>query len=272
MDYTKSRINLMSGNYTNMKQLIFLASLIISTISQSIAQKDGDVFKTNNGDITIYPILHGTLAIQWQDKTIYFDPYGGAEVFTGLPDPDLVLITDIHGDHHNQETLDALNLVNSTLVVPQAVKDKFPENYSDKVNAIVTIGNGADIKVSGINIEALPMYNMPPDEDSRHTKGRGNGYVLTIADKRIYISGDTEDIPEMRSLKNIDIAFVCMNMPYTMDVEQASSAVLEFQPKVVYPYHYRGGGGKFSNVEKFKELVNKGKGSIEVRLKNWYPN
>ena len=272
MDYTKSRINLMSGNYTNMKQLIFLASLIISTISQSIAQKDGDVFKTNNGDITIYPILHGTLAIQWQDKTIYFDPYGGAEVFTGLPDPDLVLITDIHGDHHNQETLNALNLGNSTLVVPQAVKDKLPKNYNDKVNAIITIGNGADMKVSGINIEALPMYNLPPDENARHTKGRGNGYVLTIADKRIYISGDTEDIPEMRSLKNIDIAFVCMNMPYTMDVEQASSAVLEFQPKVVYPYHYRGGGGKFSNVEKFKELVNKGKGSIEVRLKNWYPN
>jgi len=95
---------------------------------------------------------------------------------------------------------------------------------------------------------------------------------MGIANKRIYISGDTEDIPEMRSLKNIDIAFVCMNMPYTMDVDQASSAVLEFQPKVVYPYHYRGGGGKFSNVEKFKELVNKGKGSIEVRLRNWYPN
>ncbi len=272
MDCMKSRINLISENYINMKQIIFFASLIILTISQSIAQKDNDVFKTNNGDITIYPILHGTLAIQWQDKTIYFDPYGGAEVFTGLPDPDLVLITDIHGDHHNQETLEALNLGNSTLVVPQAVKDKFPENYSDKVNAIVTIGNGADMKVNGINIEALPMYNMPQDEDARHTKGRGNGYVLIIADKRIYISGDTEDIPEMRSLKNIDIAFVCMNMPYTMDVDQASSAVLEFQPKVVYPYHYRGGGGKFSDVEKFKDLVNKGKESIEVRLKNWYPN
>ncbi len=272
MDCMGSRINLNSGNYTNMKKIIILGSLIVLAITQSIAQRESDVFKTNDGDITIYPILHGTLAIQWQDKTIYCDPYGGGEVFAGLPDPDLVLITDIHGDHHNQETLDALNLANSTLVVPQAVKEKFPENYNDKVSAIVTIGNGADMVVSGINIKALPMYNMPQDEDSRHTKGRGNGYVLTIAGTRIYISGDTEDIPEMRSLKNIDIAFVCMNMPYTMDVDQASSAVLEFKPKVVYPFHYRGGEGKFSDVEKFKALVNEGDGSIEVRLRTWYPN
>jgi L-ascorbate metabolism protein UlaG (beta-lactamase superfamily) len=100
-----------------------------------------------------------------------------------------------------------------------------------------------------------------------HTKGRGNGYVLTIGKKNIYISGDTEDIPEMRALKNIDVAFVCMNLPYTMDVNQASEGVLAFKPKVVYPYHYRG-----QDVNVFKTLVDKGNKNIEVRLLNWYPS
>jgi L-ascorbate metabolism protein UlaG (beta-lactamase superfamily) len=101
-----------------------------------------------------------------------------------------------------------------------------------------------------------------------HPKGRGNGYVLTMNRKRIYISGDTEDIKEMRSLKDIDYAFVCMNLPYTMTVDQAASAVLEFKPRVVFPYHYRG-KGMFSDLDKFKQLVSKDK-DIEVRLLNWY--
>ncbi|MEM1138130.1 MAG: MBL fold metallo-hydrolase, partial [Bacteroidota bacterium] len=106
--------------------------------------------------------------------------------------------------------------------------------------------------------------------ESRHPKGRGNGYLLNIDGKRIYISGYTKDITEMRSLTGIDIAFVCMNLPYTMDIEQAASAVLDFKPKIVYPFHYRGGGGKFSDTEQFKQLVNKKNGDIEVRLLNWY--
>ena len=100
-------------------------------------------------------------------------------------------------------------------------------------------------------------------------KGRGNGYVLNIGGKNFYISGDTEDIPEMRSLKNIDVAFLCMNLPFTMSVEQAADAVLEFKPKIVYPYHYRGQDG-FSDTQKFKTLVNSGDASIDVRLKDWY--
>jgi L-ascorbate metabolism protein UlaG (beta-lactamase superfamily) len=121
-----------------------------------------------------------------------------------------------------------------------------------------------------IRVEAIPMYNLPESPDNRHTKGRGNGYVLTIGGKRIYISGDTEAIPEMRTLKNIDVAFVCMNLPYTMDVDQAADGVLDFVPKVVYPYHYRGKGG-LSDIDKFKALVNKKNTNIDVRLRNWYP-
>ncbi|MGA8854878.1 MAG: MBL fold metallo-hydrolase, partial [Christiangramia sp.] len=103
-----------------------------------------------------------------------------------------------------------------------------------------------------------------------HTKGRGNGYVLEKDGKRLYISGDTEDIPEMRALKNIDIALVSMNLPYTMPVDQAAEGVLAFQPKKVIPYHYRGKEG-FSDVEEFKRLVNKGNPNIEVELMEWYP-
>jgi len=115
----------------------------------------------------------------------------------------------------------------------------------------------------------LPMYNLTADRQQFHPKGRGNGYVLTLGAKRIYISGDTEDIPEMRQLENIDVAFVCMNLPYTMDVEAAADAVLDFKPKIVYPYHYRGKGG-MSDLEEFRSIVGAGDGDIEVRLLKWY--
>ena len=131
------------------------------------------------------------------------------------------------------------------------------------------MGNGEKKSVRSVEIEAIPMYNLPEDDNSRHTKGRGNGYVLNLGGKRVYISGDTEDIPEMRALVDIDVAFICMNMPYTMEVAQAADAVLDFKPKIVYPFHYRGGGGKLADVEKFKKMVFKNP-KIEVRLRNWY--
>ena len=115
------------------------------------------------------------------------------------------------------------------------------------------------------------MYNLRDEALKFHTKDRGNGYVLTLGDERVYISGDTEDIPEMRKLKDIDIAFVCMNLPYTMTVESAASAVLDFKPKQVYPYHYRGTKG-LSDVGKFKDIVNDADPEIEVIQLDWYPN
>jgi len=130
--------------------------------------------------------------------------------------------------------------------------------------------NGDQTTQSGISIKAIPMYNLPESPTAMHTKGRGNGYVLGIGGKLIYISGDTQGIPEMRSLKNIDVAFVCMNLPYTMDIKEAANAVLDFKPKIVYPYHYRGSNG-LSDVDAFKKLVEAGNKNIEVRLRNWYP-
>jgi L-ascorbate metabolism protein UlaG (beta-lactamase superfamily) len=120
------------------------------------------------------------------------------------------------------------------------------------------------MEILGVKIEAVPMYNLTAARLRFHNKGRGNGYVMTFGGKRVYVSGDTEDIPEMRALKNIDAAFVCMNLPYTMAPEQAADAVREFKPKVVYPYHYRG-----SDTAQFKKLVG---GASEVRLRDWYKN
>ncbi|MCB0838755.1 MAG: MBL fold metallo-hydrolase [Bacteroidetes bacterium] len=247
-----------------MKQtLVFLFTLFCLINIQA----QGDAFQTKKGDLTVHPILHATMVLEWDGKTIFVDPYGGAERLADFGDPDIVIITDIHGDHMNKETLEALNLTNTDLIAPKAVVDElagitFRKTYE--------IANGKKAKVQGIKARAIPMYNLPETPDSRHPKGRGNGYVLDFAKTTVYLSGDTEDIPEMRSLKKINIAFVCMNLPYTMDEEQAASAVAEFKPDVVFPYHYRGGGGKLSDLEKFKSLVNAGGVETQVRIRDWY--
>lgn len=225
-----------------------------------------DIIPAKNGDVTINPITHGTLVLEHHDQVIYVDPYGGAAAFEGQKKPTLVLITDIHGDHLNQETLDGLDLSGATVIAPQAVADKLAQGTGKE---LVILGNNQSKTINGIKVEAIPMYNLPEDSESRHTKGRGNGYIVHLGGKQFYISGDTEDIAEMRALKNIDVAFVCMNLPYTMDVDQAASAVSEFKPTIVYPYHYRGTNG-LSDVEKFKTLVNESAPKVEVRLRNWY--
>lgn len=250
-----------------MKHLLAIF-LVLIMASPSFAQKStGDELDTKAGPLKIQPILHGAFVMTWNDKAIYVDPYGGAKGYEGIAAPDLILITDIHGDHLNPETLNVIETGKAKIVAPQAVKDQLPENLKDKV---IVLSNGNKTTVAGVSVSAVPMYNLPETDDSRHPKGRGNGYILNLGGKLVYISGDTEDIPEMRALKNIDVAFICMNLPYTMDINQAASAVLEFKPKVVYPYHYRGQGG-LSDVDAFKKLVTSVNKAIDVRLRNWYP-
>ena len=250
-----------------MKSLIYI--LLLFVVVDSFAQRAAaDVIETSKGSLTIQPVKHASFVLTFNGKTIYADPNGAATDFEGLAAPDLILITDIHGDHFNLETLKALDLSKATLVVPQAVVDKISTDLKVKV---VAIGNGDNTTQAGVTIAAIPMYNLPESSTAMHTKGRGNGYVLTFGNKTVYISGDTAGIPEMLGLKNIDVAFVCMNLPYTMDVNEAASAVLEFRPKIVYLYHYRGKDG-LSDTEAFKNLVNVSDKKIDVRLRNWYPN
>lgn len=221
----------------------------------------------DKSELKIIPIEHATTVLEWNGITIYVDPVGGAEAFEAQKDPNLILITDIHGDHFNIETLQALNTMKSKIIVPQAVADKMPDEFVPQLDIL---NNGESKERFDIIVEAIPMYNLREEALKFHEKGRGNGYVLNIGDQRLYFSGDTEGIPEMRALKNIDKAFICMNLPYTMTEESAASAVLEFQPKQVYPYHYRG-RPDVSDVLKFKKIVTEGNKDIEVIQLDWYP-
>lgn len=248
-----------------MKRLLLpLLFVYLLTIDAQAQRPSSDQIPAQNGAITVQPIQHGSVVLRWNGTTIYIDPVQPPEAYAEIDSPDIILITDIHGDHLNVEAIDSLDTENTVFVVPQAVADRLSEtSYRDQ---LVIINNGDSTEQGGIPIRAVPMYNLPESEESRHVKGRGNGYVLTLGDKQVYLSGDTEDIPEMRALENIDIAFVCMNLPYTMDVNQAASAVLDFEPAIVYPYHYRG-----QDTQRFKELVNAKNNNIDVRLRDWYP-
>lgn len=246
----------MQKSYSILITFLFL----LLTISAK-AQETDNTINTAEGPLTVYPIQHGTLALQWNNKTVYIDPTGGAEAFANIDAPDLILITHLHGDHFNPQTLQAIDTKNAVIVAPASVVKKMNDDWGAKQ---VILANSEHTELKSIDVRAVPMYNLP-EEGGRHPKGWGNGYVLTFADKKAYISGDTEGTPEMRSLENIDLAFVCMNLPYTMDVEQAADAVLDFEPAIVYPYHYRG-----QDTQKFKVLVTSKNEDIEVRLRDWY--
>jgi L-ascorbate metabolism protein UlaG (beta-lactamase superfamily) len=217
--------------------------------------------------VEIIPIEHATAVIVWGDSTFYTDPVGGAAAFAGQRDANIIFLTDIHGDHLSVGTLESVS-GNATIIAPQAVKDELPEKLAARVKVLA---NGHALTEKGFTILAMPMYNLPESPDAKHVKGRGNGYVIEKDGFRLYIAGDTAGTPEMRGLRDIDIALVPMNLPYTMGVEEAASAVLDFAPKVVYPYHYRGPDG-LADVAHFKELVQAGNPAIEVVLAKWYPS
>jgi len=224
------------------------------------AWAQSDVIPTNKGDLRITPIVHASLMLQWDGKVIQVDPSGAVGGnFDGLPKADLILLTDVHGDHQDRAKIDLLKKPGTIVLAPAAVQKTITEAQ--------TIANGETKTIAGIQIEAVPMYNLqrgPEPGKLFHDKGRGNGYILTIGGKRLYLSGDTECIPEMKALKNIDVAFVCMNLPYTMTPGEAAGCVNGFKPKIVYPYHYG-----MSNLDEFTSVV-KGTQGVEVRLRKWY--
>jgi L-ascorbate metabolism protein UlaG (beta-lactamase superfamily) len=238
---------------------IFIGLILLGIIYFGIMKNDqADAPK-------VAPVEHASFILNWQDKVIYVDPVG-ADKFAGQPEPNMILLTDIHGDHLDPLALKVLAKAKTKIVIPRAAALKIP---AELMPQIVMMGNGETREVLGFEIEAIPMYNLPESSDTFHTKGRGNGYVVEAGGVRVYISGDTSGTPEMLALKEIDVAFVAMNLPYTMGIEEAAEAVLEFTPKKVYPYHYRTPDG-FSDVVRFKELVDEGKKGIEVIQLDWY--
>jgi len=229
------------------------------------AQEGGsDTFQTGSGQITVHPIDHASFVMETPAGTIHVDPVGDAARYGDFPAPDLILVTHEHGDHYNAETLAALMGEGTQLIVNPAVHEMLPEDLASRAEAI---GNGESTSFGDVTIDAIPAYNITEGREQFHPEGRDNGYVLGFDDFRVYVSGDTEDIPEMRALENIDLAFVCMNLPFTMDAQQAASAVQEFAPTYVYPYHYRGRDGGTQDPEEFAELVGD---AAEVKMGGWY--
>jgi L-ascorbate metabolism protein UlaG (beta-lactamase superfamily) len=236
------------------------------------AQEKGlsdDRIATDNGALVIHPVNHASFVMQWNGKTVYVDPVGGGKRFADLPKPDLVLVTHMHFDHFDPATLEAVVPAGgkTVIVAPKTVAEKIPEALRGKTTVRI-LTNGEKTEAAGVEIQAVPAYNSTPGKEKFHPKGRDNGYVLMIGGKRVYIAGDTEDIPEMRTLRNIDIAFLPMNLPYTMSVEKAAEAIRQFKPKVVYPYHYRSHDGTKADFGQFRKLVGEG---VEIRVREWYP-
>jgi L-ascorbate metabolism protein UlaG (beta-lactamase superfamily) len=242
-----------------MKLILMLICLLLAIPSTAQPGAETQTFSTTAGPVKITPLYHASTLIEAGGKAIYLDPAKPAKL-EGLPKADLILITDIHRDHMDPDSLSAVSRPGTEILAAPAVVAT--------VKTAQPIANGETKTWQGWTIEAIPAYNLtrgPAPGKLFHEKGRGNGYVLTYGGKRFYFSGDTAGIPEMRALKNIDVAFVCMNLPYTMPPDEAAEAVKAFHPKVVIPYHYRG-----SDLSVFQKKL-EGTG-IEVRLLDWYPH
>jgi L-ascorbate metabolism protein UlaG (beta-lactamase superfamily) len=241
-----------------MKLILTFIGVFLMTALLAQSQTATQTFQTSAGPVKITPLYHASTLIEAGGKAIYLDPAKPAK-FDGHPKADLILITDIHGDHMDPASIAAVSKSGTEILAAPAVVAT--------VTSAKPIANGETKAMMGWTIEAIPSYNLkrgPAPGKLFHDKGRGNGYVLTYGGMRFYFSGDTEGVPEMRALKNIDVAFVCMNLPYTMPPDDAAEAVKAFHPKIVIPYHYRG-----SDLAVFQKGL-EGTG-IEVRLLEWYP-
>lgn len=217
---------------------------------------EADTIKTSTGDLKITFIGHSTLMFAFKGKIIHVDPWSKLADYAEMPKADLILITHEHGDHFDTKAIDILRKAATSIVLTTACAERVPGG--------IIMQNGDVRAVSGLRIEAVPAYNIAHKRSEGqpfHPKGRGNGYVITFGDKRVYIAGDTENIPEMKSLENIDIAFLPMNLPYTMSPEMVADAAKTFEPKILYPYHY---GQTDPNL-----LVNllKDSNTVEVRIR-----
>lgn len=210
-----------------------------------------DVVKTNAGDLKITSIGHGTLMFEFAGKVIHIDPVTREADYTKLPKADIILITHEHGDHLDAKAIELLKKESTMLILTQTC--------AQKIKGDIVMKNGDANSVAGIKIEAVPAYNLDP-ATRFHPKGQGNGYVFAFGDKRVYVAGDTELIPEMKELKDIYIAFLPMNVPYTMSPEKVAEAAKLIKTKILYPYHF-GQTDTKNIVELLKDS------GIEVRIR-----
>ena len=241
-----------------MRRLFLLVPFFIMLFGFRVAAHDSeiDTIQTSTGDLKIYFIGHGTLMFTFGGKVIHVDPWSKLADYSEMPKADIVLITHEHRDHFDLKAIEILRTEKTVIILP--------ETCAGRIEGGIVMHNGDVNTVEGFKIEAVLAYNivhMRSEGRPFHPKGAGNGYVITFGEKRVYVAGDTENTPEMKNLKNIDIAFLPMNLPYTMTPEMVADAAKTIKPKVLYPYHY----GK-TDTSKIVDLMKDAK-EIEVCIR-----
>jgi L-ascorbate metabolism protein UlaG (beta-lactamase superfamily) len=238
--------------------LTVLASLVLVCTGTVAKAYPTEVIKTSGGDLTISIIGHASLMLQYGGKVIHVDSLSKMGDYANLPKADLILITHEHADHLDPEALKNIRTDKTMVIASEAA--------AEKLKGATPMRNGDTKEALGLKIEAVTAYNLVHMREPGlpfHPKGRGNGYVVTFGDKRVYFAGDTENTPEMKALKDIDVAFLPINLPYTMTAEMVVDAVKGFKPKVLYPYHFAMGT---TDVDKLPDLMNNVEG-VELRIR-----
>jgi len=239
-----------------MRSLALVAALVLVAAAAHAQGLEKDVIPTSAGEVSVTFVGHGTLVFGYGGKTIHVDPFGKLADYATLPKADLVLITHAHGDHLDPAALAAIRRPDTQVAVAP--------DCEGKVEGAVVLQNGERRTLAGIEVAAVPAYNLVhvrPDGAPYHPKGRGNGYVLTFGDTRFYVAGDTENVPEMKALERIAVAFLPMNLPYTMTPEMVADAARAFRPRILYPYHFGD-----TDTARLVALLKDEKG-IEVRIR-----
>jgi L-ascorbate metabolism protein UlaG (beta-lactamase superfamily) len=235
---------------------IFAFTMILAIQAAAQQNFEEDTFETSGGNLKITFIGHGSLMFTFGEKIIHIDPFSNLADYTRFPKADLILLTHEHMDHLDPKALGAVRTRKSVVILT--------ETCAKQIQGGMVMKNGDVKTIEGVKIEAVPAYNIVhkrPDGQPFHPKGIGNGYVITFGDKRVYVAGDTENIPEIKDLKNIDIAFLPMNLPFTMTPEMVADSVKSSKPKILYPYHF----GE-TDTSKLVNLLKDEKG-IEIRIR-----
>jgi len=235
---------------------LFIPIMTFASFSFAQNQFESDMISTSSGDLKITFIGHSTLLFNFNNMIIYTDPVSTYADFSKMPKADIILVTHNHGDHLDKKAIDQIMKPNTDLILT--------ETCAKQINIGTVMKNGDVKEIKGLKVQAVPAYNIVHKRDNGepfHPKGVGNGYVITFGDKKVYVAGDTENIPEMRELSGIDCAFLPMNLPYTMTPKMVADAVMMFNPKILYPYHYGD-----TNVNELVELL-KDKKDCEVRIR-----
>jgi L-ascorbate metabolism protein UlaG (beta-lactamase superfamily) len=239
--------------------VVAMFSMLFVTFTNSKAESiPKDTFQTSEGTLEVFHVGHASLYFVFNGKTIHVDPFGTMGDYSKMPKADLILITHDHPDHLDAKAIELISKENTQIIINEAGYDSLQKGKIMK--------NGEQTTVLGLPIKAVPAYNIvhkQEDGTAYHPKGRGNGYVVKFGNTSVYIAGDTENIPEMKNLGDIDIAFLPMNLPYTMSPEMCKEAALMVQPKILFPYHYKMGE---TDTEKFARLMEDVSG-IEVRFR-----